>query len=182
MNKKAFKLNQHSFHPSSLLFIPHPSSLRCCRVRWKMLELLRGMFEHPLGWRTLPFSLFPLYTCWRLKGLMRFLTSLLTATVLGLLILTTGFAGQGGSGGGSAKKPEQKAPTPPAQTVPEDGVPRITAIEAHDAFEKGKAIIVDVRSESSYRIGHIQGALWMPDVAARTKELPRDKMIITYCS
>ncbi|HVG34214.1 MAG TPA: rhodanese-like domain-containing protein [Pyrinomonadaceae bacterium] len=114
---------------------------------------------------------------------MRFLTSLLTAIVLGLLILTTGFAGQGGSGGGgSAKKPEQKAPTPPAQTVPEDGAPRISVAEAHDAFQKGKAIIVDVRSESSYRIGHIQGALWMPDVAARTKELPRDKMIITYCS
>jgi 3-mercaptopyruvate sulfurtransferase SseA len=113
---------------------------------------------------------------------MRFPTSLLTAIVLGLLILNTGFAGQGGSGGGSAKKPEEKAPAPPAQTVPEDGVPRVTAVEAHDAVEKGKAIIVDVRSESSYRMGHIQGALWMPDVASRTKELPRDKMIVFYCS
>jgi 3-mercaptopyruvate sulfurtransferase SseA len=113
---------------------------------------------------------------------MRFPTSLLTAIVLGLLILNTGFAGQGGSGGGSAKKPEEKAPTPPAQTVPEDGVPRITALEAHDAFEKGTAIIVDVRSESSYRVSHLKGALWMPDIASRTKELPRDKRIITYCS
>lgn len=111
---------------------------------------------------------------------MRFLTSRLMAMVLGLLILTTGFAGQGG--GGAAKKPEQKSPTPPAQTEPKDGVLRVTAVEAHDAFEKGKAIIVDVRSESSYRVGHIQGALWMPDVASRTKELPRDKMIIFYCS
>ena len=86
---------------------------------------------------------------------------------------------------GAAKKPEENAPPqspPPTQTTPEDGVPRIAPAEAHDAFEKGKAIIVDVRSESSYRVGHIQGALWMPDVASRTKELPRDKMIITYCS
>ncbi len=113
---------------------------------------------------------------------MRFLTSLLAVTVLGLLILTTAFGQGGSSGGGSAKKSEEKRPTPPAPTAPQDGVPRITAVEAHDAFEKGKAIIVDVRSESSYRIGHIQGALWMPDVAARTKELPRDKIIITYCS
>ena len=113
---------------------------------------------------------------------MRFLTSVLAAIVIGLLLLTTGFAGQGGSGG-ATKKPEEKAPTqPPAQTVHEDGVPRVTAVEAHDAVEKGKAIIVDVRSESSYRIGHIQGALWMPDVASRTKELPRDKMIVFYCS
>lgn len=111
---------------------------------------------------------------------MRFPTSLPAAIVAGLLIVNTGFAGQGG---GSAKKPEQKAPAqPPAQSEPEDGVPRISVAEAHDAFEKGKAIIVDVRSESSYRIGHIQGALWMPDAAARTKELPRDKMIIFYCS
>lgn len=113
---------------------------------------------------------------------MRFLTSLLTATVLGLLILNTGFAGQGGSGG-ATKKPQEKSPTqPPAHSEPEDGVPRVTAVEAHDAVEKGKAIIVDVRSESSYRIGHIQGALWMPDVASRTRELPRDKMIVFYCS
>jgi len=111
---------------------------------------------------------------------MRSLTLLAASLLLGLALLMNVLAGQQGSGG-SAKKPETK-PTPPAQTTPDDGVPRITVAEAREALEKGKAIIVDVRSESSYHVGHILGALWMPDIASRTKELPRDKMIITYCS
>ena len=107
--------------------------------------------------------------------------SLLTASLLiGMALLTSVLAGQQGTGG-SAKKPEAKAP-PPAQAAPQDGVPRITVAEAREAFEKGKAIIVDVRSESAYHAGHILGARWMPDIASRIKELPRDKMIITYCS
>ena len=110
---------------------------------------------------------------------MRSLISLAAALLLGSAFLMSVVAGQQGAGG-AAKKPEAKAP--PAQAAPADGVPRIAPIEAHELVEKGKAIIVDVRSESSYRIGHVQGALWMPDVATRIKELPRDKMIITYCS
>jgi 3-mercaptopyruvate sulfurtransferase SseA len=111
---------------------------------------------------------------------MRSLTLLAASLVLGLALLMSVLAGQQGSGG-SAKKPETKAP-PTAQATPDDGVPRITVAEAREALEKGKAIIVDVRSESSYHAGHVLGALWMPDIAQRTKELPRDKMIITYCS
>jgi hypothetical protein len=110
---------------------------------------------------------------------MRYLTLPLAAVLLvSALLMTVVVAGQGT--GGTAKKPETKAP--PAHATPEDGVPRIALAEAHDLLEKGKAIIVDVRGEDSYRIGHVKGALWMPDVAQRIKELPRDKMIITYCS
>jgi hypothetical protein len=109
---------------------------------------------------------------------MRYLTLLLTALLLASALLITVVSGQGPAG--TAKKPEDK--TPPAHATPEDGVARITTVEAHDLVEKGKAIIVDVRGEDSYRIGHIKGALWMPDVAQRIKELPRDKMIVTYCS
>jgi hypothetical protein len=108
---------------------------------------------------------------------MRYLTLLLTALVLGSALLMTVVSGQGQ--GGTAKKPEVKAP--PSHTH-EDGVARVTIAEAHDLMEQGKAIIVDVRGEESFRIGHIKGALWMPDVAQRVKELPRDKMIVTYCS
>ena len=111
---------------------------------------------------------------------MRFLSLLAAAMLLGLALLTSVLAGQEGGAGESAKKPEAKAP--PAQHTHEDGVPRITVAEAHAAFEKGKAIIIDVRDESAYRTGRIQGALWMQDVASRIKELPRDKTIITYCS
>jgi 3-mercaptopyruvate sulfurtransferase SseA len=112
---------------------------------------------------------------------MRSLILLAVSLLLGLALLASVPAGQQGSGGSTAKEPETKA-TPPAQAAPADGVPRITVAEAREALEKGTAIIVDVRSESSYHVGHILGALWMPDIASRTKELPRDKMIITYCS
>ena len=100
------------------------------------------------------------------------------ALVLALAVVTNGLAGQGPGGG--TKKDAPKAP--PSQQTPEDGVPRVTIEQAHAALEKAEAIIVDVRSQDSYRIGHIKGALWMPDIASRIKELPRDKLIITYCS
>jgi 3-mercaptopyruvate sulfurtransferase SseA len=65
-----------------------------------------------------------------------------------------------------------------------DGVRRITPAEARAAIEKGQAVIIDVRGEDSFKAGHVKGALWIPvgDISARAGELPRDKMIITYCS
>ena len=66
----------------------------------------------------------------------------------------------------------------------DDGVRRVTPAEARAAIEKGQAVIIDVRGEDSFKAGHIKGALWIPvgDIASRTNELPRGKMIITYCS
>jgi 3-mercaptopyruvate sulfurtransferase SseA len=74
-------------------------------------------------------------------------------------------------------------PTPAIQT-PGDGVRRITPAEAREAVDKGKAIIIDVRGDASYNAGHIKGArsISVNDIGSRTSELPRDKMIITYCS
>ena len=61
---------------------------------------------------------------------------------------------------------------------------RITPAEAHAAQAKGTAIIVDVRNEQVYQAARIKGAILIPygDVAARVKELPRNKLIITYCA
>jgi 3-mercaptopyruvate sulfurtransferase SseA len=78
-------------------------------------------------------------------------------------------------------------PTPTATSAmqtPEDGVRRITPAEARVAVDKGKAIIIDVRGEASYDAGHVKGARLIPvnDIGTRASELPRDKMIITYCS
>lgn len=76
-------------------------------------------------------------------------------------------------------------PVPPPQ-LPEqgDGVQRIGPAEAHAAADKGTAIIIDVRGAETYKMGHIKGSLSIPvnEFIARIKELPRDKMIITYCS
>lgn len=65
-----------------------------------------------------------------------------------------------------------------------DGVRRITPAEAQKALAAGRAIIIDVREESSYKAGHVKGARWIPgnEIESRVKELPRNKMIITYCS
>lgn len=71
-----------------------------------------------------------------------------------------------------------------AVNAQDDGVRRITPADARQAFESGKAIIIDVRDEASFKAGHVKGARWIPvnEIESRIKELPREKMIITYCS
>ena len=71
-----------------------------------------------------------------------------------------------------------------AYATQNDGARRITPAELKDAQSKGAVVLVDVRSEPVYQAGHIKGALSIPfdEFTARLKELPRDKMIITYCS
>lgn len=75
-------------------------------------------------------------------------------------------------------------PTVAAGQAQGDGVRRITPAEAREAVTQGKAIIIDVRGEDSYNAGHVKGARWIPvdKIDARLSELPRDKMIIAYCS
>ena len=75
---------------------------------------------------------------------------------------------------------------PPAATqpMPSDGVRRVTIPELRDALEKGEAIVVDVRGEVDYKLGHIQGARSLPLglIAEHANELTRDKLIVTYCA
>jgi rhodanese-related sulfurtransferase len=67
---------------------------------------------------------------------------------------------------------------------PLDSARRVTPEEAWQLFKKSKAVIVDVRDGGAYQIGHVKGALLIPldEIGSRVKELPRDKMIITYDS
>ena len=71
----------------------------------------------------------------------------------------------------------------PAAAVPSDGVRRVTVTELSEALEKGEAVAIDVRGSVEYDLGHIKGARSIPLglVAAQAKELPRDKLIVTYC-
>jgi hypothetical protein len=77
---------------------------------------------------------------------------------------------------------------PGTNTVPlsEAGVPRITVEDAKAAFDRGEAIIVDVRSADAYAAGHVEGAINIPlgyfetDIA--TIPLEKDQWIITYCT
>ena len=73
-------------------------------------------------------------------------------------------------------------PSPPA--VPNDGVRRLTPQELRDAVARGEAVVLDVRPETQYKADHIKGTLWIPDneINNRFQELPRGKLIVTYCS
>ena len=61
---------------------------------------------------------------------------------------------------------------------------RITRDEAIKLVKENKAVYVDVRSKQSYDLGHIKGALSIPNsqLVARMRELPPGKMAITYCA
>jgi 3-mercaptopyruvate sulfurtransferase SseA len=80
--------------------------------------------------------------------------------------------------------------TPIVKTPPEEdhaalaAVPRISVAEAEALMKKGEAILIDARQESAFRVGHIKGAISMPEalIPARVSMLPKDKKIITYCT
>jgi 3-mercaptopyruvate sulfurtransferase SseA len=71
-------------------------------------------------------------------------------------------------------------PSPP----PADNARRISAADAHDLWQKGDAVVIDTRPESAYKDEHIKGSISMPTgtVLSRVDELPRNKMIIAYCT
>ena len=63
-------------------------------------------------------------------------------------------------------------------------VRRISEQEAMRLFKNGSAVIVDVRSNSQFALGHIKGSVNIPNsqLIGRLKELPAGKLIITYCA
>ena len=120
---------------------------------------------------------------------MRLLFSLAAAVVLATLTLaacnSTEKGNRAGSSAGSNGNSVVSFPSAtPGHVAPSDGVKRITTIELRDALAKGAAIVVDVRGTSVYQQNHIKDSISIPldEFEAHLKELPRDKMIVTYCS
>ena len=79
------------------------------------------------------------------------------------------------------------APPPPTgASVPGDPseVRRISLEQANALREAGTGVIVDVRDQASYDLGHVKGALHIPlaELPQRLEELPHDKPIVTYCA
>jgi predicted sulfurtransferase len=74
------------------------------------------------------------------------------------------------------------APSPSLQA--DDNVRRITPAELKAEIAKNDVVIIDVRNEVAYKSGHIKGARLIPSdkILEHINELPRDKMIVTYCS
>ncbi|MGH9929228.1 MAG: rhodanese-like domain-containing protein [Pyrinomonadaceae bacterium] len=73
---------------------------------------------------------------------------------------------------------------PPPGPATDDGVRRVTVAELKDLLAKNGAVVIDVRNQASYDLGHVKGAKLIPEgeVAGRSDELPRNKLIVTYCS
>jgi rhodanese-related sulfurtransferase len=85
------------------------------------------------------------------------------------------------AGAGGAQAPQAAA----TQATPQPNGVRLVAIpELQDALEKGEAVVVDVRGSVEYKLGHIKGAISVPLglIAQQIKDLPTDKLIVTYCA
>jgi predicted sulfurtransferase len=80
----------------------------------------------------------------------------------------------------AANKPSTATPAQQAN----DGVRRVTTTDLEDMMKKGTVVVVDVRSQDDYDRGHVRGAklISVTQIGERYTELPRDKMIVTYCS
>jgi hypothetical protein len=96
---------------------------------------------------------------------------------------TAGATGVGASTAQSATQSATAFPSPPQNA--EDKIPRVKVDEAKKMIAEGKAIIIDVRGADAYKMSHIKGALDVPLTKLDTgeiKDLPKDKLIIAYCS
>ena len=109
---------------------------------------------------------------------MRHILSVIAIGVFGLLVLTACNSAEQ-----KASKSSPLAPAAPA-TTPADGARRVTVAELKDLLAQNEAVVIDVRNEESYKASHIKGARLIPEaeVAKRSDELPKDKLIVTYCS
>ena len=72
----------------------------------------------------------------------------------------------------------------PGEIASQDDIPRLTAKEAWEAQQSGKAVIVDTRSATQYDAGHIAGSISLPldQLESRMSELDPDTWYITYCT
>jgi rhodanese-related sulfurtransferase len=61
---------------------------------------------------------------------------------------------------------------------------RISQADALKLYREGRAVFIDVRSNTQYSYGHIKGAVSIPrsQVVSRFSEVPLKKTIITYCA
>ena len=105
---------------------------------------------------------------------MRLLTFSITALALVALVTACN----------QSKGTSQAQQVQPAATPYPDGARRVTINELEAMMKEGKAVIIDVRSQDSFDAGHIPGAKLIPagEILNHLKELPSDKLIVTYCS
>jgi 3-mercaptopyruvate sulfurtransferase SseA len=123
---------------------------------------------------------------------MRLFVSLSATLMFAVLVLTacnsleqnhTGSANGVAGNASSARTPGANAQQAAAD-VPGDGVRRITTVELKKKMDSGEAVVIDVRGDGAWESGHIRGSRHIPTdkILSEAENLPRDKMIVTYCS
>jgi 3-mercaptopyruvate sulfurtransferase SseA len=70
------------------------------------------------------------------------------------------------------------------ETTYADGARRVTTAELETLIKNGEVLVLDVRNQAMFDTGHIPGSKLIPagEILNHVNELPRDKMIVTYCS
>jgi hypothetical protein len=100
--------------------------------------------------------------------------------------LETGDAGAGPKNGEAAVE-KRGDPANASGEKPQDPfarIPRMSVKELRKALDEGIAVAADVRPAEAYEEEHIEGAFSIPedDWAARAGDLPKDKLVVTYCA
>ena len=106
---------------------------------------------------------------------MRLFLLVLGVSVLGVAALTACNSAEFKNARTSAK---QNAP------LPADGARRVTVPELKGMLDRNEAFVIDVRNDTAFNSGHIHGAKLIPEaeIVNHLDELPRNKVIVTYCS
>jgi len=73
---------------------------------------------------------------------------------------------------------------PGANATYADGAARITIPDLQEKIKKNEVFVVDVRAQAQFDAGHIPGSKLIPEaeILNHVAELPKDKLIVTYCS
>ena len=72
----------------------------------------------------------------------------------------------------------------PTTTAPYPNIERISVKDTKALMDKGDALLLDVRAKASYDQSHAVGAVSFPEDTfdARVGELPKDKLLVLYCT
>jgi len=113
---------------------------------------------------------------------MRLILSFFAIAMLAVAVLTACNSAEWRNASTSPIAP--KGGQQPVATPQADGVRRVTVKELKQMLDDNEAVVIDVRNEASYNMGHIKGSKLIPEaeVANRRDELPKNKLIVTYCS
>jgi 3-mercaptopyruvate sulfurtransferase SseA len=108
---------------------------------------------------------------------MRLVLSFLAVAIVAIGVLTACNSAEWKTASTSPVAPATKPP-------PADGARRVSIPELKQMLDRNEAVAIDVRNQASYDLGHIRGAKLIPEaeVVNHIDELPKNKLIVTYCS